>query len=249
MLESTIMKAKYLALDCEMGGIGLQYSLLTACFDLLDKDLNKVDRLYLQVKPDDGEYVLSARGMEVNGIDIVEHDKVAIPYKDAKSVLYAFLNQEGARTIENKLIVIGHQAHGDVAQICDKVISNNSWNNFCAYRVIDTAGIAQFLILAGLLILSEENQGASLAALARHYGVKEQPKVGHNAGDDVDITVGVLMGMLRDVKLLKDIKIMTGSPAGFQNCDICGEQSSNSGIIEKYRYICPKCQKTASHHV
>lgn len=201
MLEYTIMiKAKYLALDCEMGGIGLQYSLLTACFDLLDKDLNKIDRLYLQVKPDDGQYVLSAKGMEVNCIDIVEHDKVAIPYKKAKVLLFLFLNRGGGLVSsfknEDKYTIIGHQAKGDCQQICDKILSNESWNNFCSYRILCTSAVAQFLILAQQLKLSEENKGASLAALARHYGVKEQPKVGHNAGDDVDITVGVLNGML-----------------------------------------------------
>ena len=54
---------KYLILDNEMGGRDLRYSLLQSAFIVVDNSFNEVARLTLNVKPDDGDYILSGQGM------------------------------------------------------------------------------------------------------------------------------------------------------------------------------------------
>lgn len=204
MLEFTIMKAKYLALDCEMGGIGLETSLLTVCIDKLDKDLKKIDRLYLKLKPDNGLYTVTGKGMEINGINLGAHDAdpQTLTYKKAATSIYQYLDSEGRRKTEDKYLIIGHQVKGDVNHICDKTISNNSWQEYCSYRLLDTSVIANFFIQNDLITLSEEfGNSGSLGNLAKHFGVGEQPKAGHDAGDDVDLTVAVYKKLCTVLKL------------------------------------------------
>lgn len=85
--------ATYLFMDCEMGGSELKYSLLAAYFSITDDKFNIIDNLYLQVKPDDGVYIVSGQGMQINKINLAIHDDVAIPYKKAKPLLYDFLKE------------------------------------------------------------------------------------------------------------------------------------------------------------
>ena len=133
---------KYLHLDCEMGGLELQHSLLTAYFLITDDKFNKLDELYLRVKSDDGNYFISADGMEINKIDIVQHNKIAISYKQARPILYGFLHQHG---IGEKLIPIGQGIRFDLGFIWQYLISREMWETFVSYRYIDICSIYKFL--------------------------------------------------------------------------------------------------------
>ena len=44
----------YIFLDCEMGSVDLEYSLLSSYFLVVDGNFQKIDELELFVKPDDG---------------------------------------------------------------------------------------------------------------------------------------------------------------------------------------------------
>lgn len=174
--------AKYIALDIETGGLGVDKSFLTAYFAILDKELNIIDELYLYCKPKDGIYHVTAKGMEVNGIDLVEHDKIADTYQIAGTKLYQFLNQH-----EGPLIAIGHNVRFDMVHIYDKLISQENWWHFISYRTLDTGVIGGFAIDLGLL---PRDINAGLNSLAKYLNVGTQSEK-HDAKEDTLLSVGV----------------------------------------------------------
>lgn len=176
---------KYLGIDCEMGGRELKYSLLTVCLVVLDDKFQKLGDLYLQVKPDGGDYIVSGQGMEVNKINLQDHDKIAIPYKQAKSPLYEFLkkNSEGL-----KLVPVGHGVKGDIKHIIDKLISEGSWEQFCSYHYIDTSVVLQFLRACGKMPFDTDG---SVEALAKYFNIKVEGNL-HDARTDTELTIEVL---------------------------------------------------------
>jgi hypothetical protein len=194
---------KYLHLDCEMGGRDLKYSLLTAAFIVTTEDFNIQDRLYLEVKPDDGNYIVSGQGMSVNKIDLIHHDKVAVPYKEAKPLLYKFLRQHSAGIVNGaitpnwmpcRLTPVGHGVKGDIAHLIDKLISEGSWEQFCTYHYMDTSVVLQYLRAIGKM---PHDTDGSIQALAEYFGI-HTPAVAkwHDAMFDTEMTMQVFQKMV-----------------------------------------------------
>lgn len=175
----------YLGIDVETGGIGLDKSLLTAYFGIFNRDLLLVEELYLKIKSP--VYHVTAKGMEVNGIDLVEHDKTAIPASNAGTLLYNFLKQYYHKNDKQFLQVLGHNVKGDIAHIKDKLISEGSWNSFVSYKVLDTGSIASFLSDMEII---PKNIDCGLNALCKFFNIPEQFKP-HDAKQDVLATVEV----------------------------------------------------------
>ena len=180
---------RFITLDLETGGIDTDKSLLTAYFAVVDQDLNVLGELELTVKPNDGIYKVTARAMEVNKIDLVEHDTVAIPEREACGQLFEFLklhSEVGA----NKLVPIGQNVKFDIDFVWEHLVSRNTWEMFCSYRVIDTATIGSFLKVAGLI---PEEVSGSLGSLCKFFGVDQQ--AAHTAREDALVTLEVLRYM------------------------------------------------------
>lgn len=191
----------YLHMDCEMGGRELKYSLLTAYFMVTDAKFNVLGDLYLEVKPDDGNYVVSGQGMGVNKINLQEHDKVAITYKDAKPLLYHFLRKHSAGIVNGaitpnflprRLTPVGHGVKGDIGHVIDKLISEGSWEQFCTYHYIDTSVFLQILRAQGKM---PHDCDGSIVALADEFGV-EVDGDDHDCRVDTKKTMGVFQKML-----------------------------------------------------
>lgn len=184
---------KYVAFDTETGGVTLDTSLLTAYFAVLDENFEMVDELYLRLKPEDGRYFITAGALKVNGINLIEHDSVAITYKEAKTLLYRFLekNYRG-----EKLIPIGHGVYFDIVRIKQDLISQGSWEGFVSYRSLDTSVAAQFLCAAGLF---PEDVSGSLGSLVKYFNLPSQGKL-HDARIDTLQTIAVLRELLKLVK-------------------------------------------------
>ena len=183
----------YLHLDCEMGGRELKFSLLTACFIVIDETNKVIDTLNLKVKPDDGVYILSGQGMSVNKINIQEHDKIAITYKQAKPLLYDFLKKYSAGS---HLVPVGHGVKGDIQHIIDKLISEGSWEQFCTYHYIDTSVVLQFLRACGKMPMDTDG---SVKALAEYFGLWGNPcddDTFHDAKFDAEMTMKIFQKMV-----------------------------------------------------
>lgn len=176
---------KYIALDCETGGVANNTSLLTAYLAVLDEQLNIVEDLYLNCKPSDGVYVVTGKAMEINGIDLKEHDKAALAYKECGGILYTFLKNNYK---DSKLIPLGHGVKFDCLRMITHLVSQGTWDNFVSYRVLDTATIALFLIDMRLLPI---DLSCSLDSLVKHFKIGEQGKNNHNAKKDTFFSIEV----------------------------------------------------------
>jgi hypothetical protein len=193
---------KYLHLDCEMGGRELKYSLLTAYFMVTDDKFKVLGDLYLEVKPDDGDYVVSGQGMGVNKINLQEHDKVAIPYKEAKPLLYNFLRKHSAGIVNGaaspnwmpiRLTPVGHGVKGDISHVILRLISEGSWEQFCTYHYIDTSVVLQYLRAIGKMPMDTEG---SVTALAKYFDI-EVGGEDHDCRVDTFKTLGVFREFVR----------------------------------------------------
>jgi len=169
---------RYLHLDCEMGGRELKYSLLTSYFMVTDDNFNLLGELYLETKTDDGDYIVSGQGMGVNGINLQAHDKVALPYKMAKPLLFNFLKKmtdgvcngvKAPNFLPCRLTPVGHGVRGDIEHVMDKLISRGSWEQFCTYHYIDTSVVLQFLRACGKMPMDCDG---SVSALAKYFNVE-----------------------------------------------------------------------------
>lgn len=183
---------RFLAFDCETGGLDDDRSLLTIYLMALDEDFKVVGELDLAVKPDDdGPYKVDAQALEVNGINLIEHDKVAIPLKEAKRKLYDFLATNKPQG-KGKLIPIGQNIGYDIGCVQRHLMRKKVWDQFVSYHPVDTAGIATVMKLIGIIPKAEKTR---LTNLAEMFGVPL--KNAHNAKADTVATVKVLKAMLK----------------------------------------------------
>jgi len=183
---------KYIALDCETSGIStrdFKPALLTVYIAVLDENFNTVDELELKTKPDDGIYHVTPKSLDVNKINLVEHDKVAITYKEAGTKLFDFIkkNYNGER-----LIPVGHGIAFDCRFLQDTIISAGSWERFISYRTLDTGVIGRFLCVCG--VIPENTGGLESLMLALEIPIVN---VFHDAKTDTLYTVQVLKELIK----------------------------------------------------
>lgn len=184
----------YLAMDLETGGLGREVSLLTGYFVVLDKNFAAIDELELNLIPDDGIYKVQPEGLAVNKINLIDLAKKAIPYKEAKTLLYRFLDYNAMKA-EDKLIPIGQNVFWDIDYIQNTLLSIGSWESKVSYRVIDTMYIARFLQMAGKLNIKR----VGLENLIEYFNIKVAGNV-HEAKYDTLATVEVYKCLLELVK-------------------------------------------------
>lgn len=182
----------YLFLDDEMGGLEKEkYSLLTVYLMATDDNFNVIGDLYLYLKPDDGIYRVCASAMNVNKIDLVQHETRAIPYKEGGSKLYKWL-QGLTDDGKTKAIVVGHGVHGDIDWIVHHLLNIGSWEKFTSYRKLDTSVVCQFLKTCNLF---PADVSGSLISLAKHFNIEIDENCAHDAKYDTEITYKVFLAL------------------------------------------------------
>ncbi len=181
----------YLFMDCEMGGRELKYSLLTTYFLATDDRFQKAGDLYLEVKPDDNTYIVSGQGMAVNKINLQEHDKRAICYRDAKTPFFLFM-QEMYKKL-GRLTPVGHGVKGDIEHCIGRLTSQGSWEQFCTYHYIDTSVVLQYLRAIGKMPVDGDG---SIKALADYFKI-EVVGEDHDCRVDTSKTLGVMREFIR----------------------------------------------------
>lgn len=187
-------KGKYLATDAETGGIGHDKSLLTAYFLVLDENFNKIDDLHLRVKPNAGApYVVSAEALEINKIDLVQHDRIAITESEAGGLLRQFLvrNTIGHRPI--KLIPLGQNVMFDMEFYYAHLLNKKECQKYISYRCADTATVGQFLKDQGKI---PETVTGSLESFMTHFSIKYTDRP-HEEFSDTWAAVDVYREMLK----------------------------------------------------
>ena len=186
----------FLPMDCESGGLSENVSLLSVYLQVVDSNWNVLDSLNLFTKPNDGVYLVEAGGLEINKINLVEHDKVASSYSDAGQQLYRFLNKNSNQG-KIKLIPLGKNVSGDVAWVNKHLLNKGNWEKFCSYRTMDISPFARALQIQGKI---PSEIGLSLFSLYDWLKTKNlvPDVVGnpHEAEYDTKLTVAVFRGLL-----------------------------------------------------
>lgn len=181
----------YIALDVEAGGVVPEVSILTAYFAVLDDKFALVDELSLAIKPDDHVYHVTAEALEVNGINLIEHEKIATTAGAAGGKLREFLIKS-SNLGAIKLIPIGHGVAGDLNKVYEEVLNKKEAQKYISWRVLDTGVIAQFLRTCGKL---PESVTAGLDSLVEYFGIERRKA--HDAKNDTLMTVDVLKALIK----------------------------------------------------
>jgi DNA polymerase III epsilon subunit-like protein len=187
---------RYFLFDTETGGLDARSISLLSFFGLvLDQNLNIVDNINLDIRPNDGRYHVDIEALKVNQINLVEHHEKAIPESEASKKLAEFLfrNSSFLSDPSNKLIPAGHNIGRLDIPMGERLIGFDEWDRLFCKRTIDTGTIAQFMILKGTL---PETNNCSLKQLCEHFKIDYVNA--HNAKQDVFMALEVLKAMVRD---------------------------------------------------
>lgn len=178
---------KFIALDCETTGLDPYNSnLLVAYFAILDENMTVIDELELRLKPEDKIYQVTAEALAVNGIDLVEHDKIATTKVNAGKDFREFIIRNSKYGIE-KLIPVGHNVTFDLEYIGVHLLNKKEFQQFISYRILDTGVITQFFKHCGKIPFEV---GGSLTSLVKHFGLTFTTKA-HDAKSDTLATIEV----------------------------------------------------------
>ena len=170
-------KALYLPFDNETGGLGKDVALLSAHFAVCDAKWNVIDELDILSKPNDDQYVVTARALEINKINLIEHDKVALTYSQAGAKLrdFLWLHSDNGKV---KLVPVGKNVGFDVIKVTDNYLGARTWNQFVSYRLYDITTLVIYLKNVGKL---PQDAPDSLEGLANYRGI---PIEAHTAKGD-----------------------------------------------------------------
>lgn len=103
----------YLSFDCETTGLLPKCNVLTTYFAILDENLNIIDELDIKIKHD--YYIVFTKALEINKIDLIQHEQNSISIIEANSQILKFLKK-----YETQYRIIGHNIKFDI----DMLLSN-----------------------------------------------------------------------------------------------------------------------------
>ena len=185
----------YIVFDTETGGIGLDKSLLTAYFALLELNngtFTVKDDLDLRIKPDNDIYCVTAESLEITQIDLKRHNRGAVYQKRAGTMLYDKL-RVWQTIAKDKLVPIGHNVAFDIQRVTNDLVSRGSWEQYVSVRVLDTCTIAQFLSICGKL---PADLSCGLVNLSQYFNVQVDG-LPHEAKYDALVTAKVLENLIK----------------------------------------------------
>jgi DNA polymerase III epsilon subunit-like protein len=129
----------YLVFDCETTGLLPSCNVLTAYFIILDNELNIIDELDLQIKHD--FYIIFPKALEINQINILDHDKHGISKLEANNKIINFLKK-----YDTNYKVIGHNIKFDINMLkSNNLINDEDINKYFNEQYLDTYELAKKL--------------------------------------------------------------------------------------------------------
>lgn len=190
---------RFYAHDAETGGTDpTKHSLLTYyagvyTFDLASKKFTLRSEIDLKIKPNDGNYLVTAGALGVNKIDLIKHDSEALTIDQAAEKLYYFL-KEHSDDGKNRMVRMGHNEPFDRDFIINNLLKLALWQRFTDYGgILDSSGEARRLKLIGKL---PWNVRFNLKQLAEFLGVAVDPKLLHTAKGDTHLMMACFEKML-----------------------------------------------------
>lgn len=180
----------FLALDCESGGIGPEISLLTAHFAVCDAQWNIIDELALNLKPKEVDetgstvYRVTAAALEINKINLIEHNKIAVTKAEAGQKLREFLWKY--RLQKGWLMPMGKNVGGDIDWVNEHILGNGEWRKYVSHRTYDITSLITYVKRIGKLA---PDAPESLEGLAKYIGFDFVP---HTADGDNRAGIAVI---------------------------------------------------------
>ena len=162
----------YLAFDVETTGLETHCNVLTAYFIILDSNYNQIDSLDLKIKYP--YYTIYTKALEINKIDILEHEKdINCVYKELAILkLNAFLEKnKNKNNIELK--IMGHNVQFDLKML----LNNGIFTNELIDKYIDLSKHIDTLVFAKELKskkLIPQNQSLSLSKICYYYDLNNE---------------------------------------------------------------------------
>jgi DNA polymerase III epsilon subunit-like protein len=172
------MTQPLLFIDTETGGLDpRQHSLLSVAL-VVGEGPRVANRLEILIRHE--PFVVSAGGMKVNRIDLVQHAAAALDPDMALGVMNVFLDQHFPHLCK-PIILAGHNVGFDQAFLGTFLESlGHHLEPRFSHRVVDTHSLAAALRDAGKLPL--DNLGSS--ALFAHFGIQVPEDKRHTAMGD-----------------------------------------------------------------
>ena len=180
--------AKYIALDTETGGVNPKTTTLLSIYLIaLDENLAQVGEPFeAKLADKSGVYRLTKGAMQVNKIDITNHEGV---HPDKVRVhLAEWLSQHA---LGAKLTPIGHNIQFDLGYIFEQLMPQEEWEKYVSYRTIDISATANFLKFVGKI---PAMQNTSLQGLSEYFKLSWTGDA-HSAEVDTLMTVEILHAM------------------------------------------------------
>lgn len=119
-------------------------------------------------------------------------------FKPEREAIMHFCDWLLSLKVEGELVLGGHNPHFDINFLKSKFRKYNvsGFDQAASHRVIDTAAIGRFLVMAGIL----QNSKVSLKDLVLTLNIEFDPSKHHNADYDVELTAKLLFAMIDLVK-------------------------------------------------
>lgn len=185
--------AKILFIDTETGGLDpTKHALLSVGVCVLENGEIR-HKMEFPVRNYNESLVCEETAMAVNKIDLYQHNMVAISEElvvDSLIALAASIAEPG-----EKCVVAGHNVQFDIGFLkamfdrCDE-----KWSDYFSHRALDTAGVMQFLSVAGIY----GGMSTSLDAGLAYYGIEMEGQR-HSAMADAIVTAKLFQRLIAEV--------------------------------------------------
>ena len=178
---------KLLGIDLELTGLHNESDILTLYMGVFDDNFKIIDELDLNLKPDPGSenrsvYSVQPEAMSVNKIDLIQHDSIAITYKQSKTIIYKWI--EEMRSKHGPLTPFGNSIQSDINKICERTVNQESWYNHVNRTVIELTSLGAAFKKSGSIPVE---QSLSIENMAIYFGKKIDFKRLHEAKYDVEL--------------------------------------------------------------
>lgn len=184
----------YLFLDTETGGLSDDTSLLELGLIITDEKFNIIEEISWKLKPENDEYIVTAQALQVNKINLIQHDMVAYKYKDIKTPLHIFLHKHWSYNRCKPLIPVGKNVTFDVRRLWGCVISRGHWESMVSYQPLEINGAWRLLELQGKVpILSK----TSLSHLVDHFNIPVDDNQLHGAIYDCRLGIEIMKRLVQ----------------------------------------------------
>jgi len=186
---------KLLVIDTETGGLEPAKHSLLSIGAVVWSDGRVMDGIEVIVR--EPELTIDPEAMAVNKFDLARLDAAGRTPSQGVAEFDAFLERNfGPRAGRKKISVAGHNVSFDIDFFSRLYrLAGADFRGLFSHRVLDTASVLAFLILAGRL----PPTCATSSEAFEHFGIKFEPKERHTALADARATAMLLDALLKSM--------------------------------------------------